>query len=351
VHALRHAAPAGADDHRGGRPPARPRAGKERPGGRRCARRGRQTDARPRRLHARGRRDFRQLHKTADGKGEYFVALREKKGEELAAHLAEIVAQALKKLPIRSHALGRFRAPVRAPGAWPDPAARQPCRCRRSARAASGRTTIGHRFLSSGEITIDHPDEYAARLAGQGHRFLCRAAGGDRAQLAAAASQLDARLNPADGLLDEVTALVEWPVVYVGEFEAEYLVVPQECLILTMQQNQKYFPLLDGSGKLLNRFLIVSNMQVDDPANIIRGNERVVRPRLSDARFFYDQDRKNGFANRVVRLGAVVYHHKLGSLGDRAQRLWAYRAQHRRKTRRRRATSPSARRCSPRSTC
>jgi len=124
-----------------------------------------------------------------------------------------------------------------------------------------------------------------------------------------------------EALLDEVTALVEWPVVYAGQFEAEYLEVPQECLILTMQQNQKYFPLLDASGKLLNRFLIVSNMQVDDPGAIISGNERVVRPRLADARFFYDQDRKNGFTTRAMRLGAVVYHNKLGSLGDRAQRL------------------------------
>ena len=106
------------------------------------------------------------------------------------------------------------------------------------------------------------------------------------AQLDAKAKELNATINPSEGLLDEVTALVEWPVIYVGEFEAEYLDVPQECLILTMQQNQKYFPLLDASKKLLNKFLIVSNMQVDDPKHIVGGNARVVRPRLSDARFF-----------------------------------------------------------------
>ncbi|HRD94558.1 MAG TPA: glycine--tRNA ligase subunit beta, partial [Accumulibacter sp.] len=186
----------------------------------------------------------------------------------------------------------------------------------------SDRITRGHRFLSAAEIVVGKPAEYAEKLAAAKviASFAARRAT-IAAQLDAAAGQLGARINPADGLLDEVTALVEWPAVYTGEFEAEYLEVPQECLILTMQQNQKYFPLLDAGGKLLNKFLIVANMQVDDPGQIIRGNERVVRPRLSDARFFYNQDRKNGFASRALRLSAVVYHNKLGSLGDRAQRL------------------------------
>ena len=266
---------------------------------------------------------FDQLHKAADGKGEYFVARREKKGEELATHLADIVAQAVRKLPIPKvmrwgdsehqfvrpvHSLILLHGKRVVPGAV--------------LGLPSGRTTMGHRFLSAGEIVVDTPADYPARLA---DGKVIAAFGERRAaiatQLEAAAHRLDARINPADGLLDEVTALVEWPVVYVGEFEAEYLEVPQECLILTMQQNQKYFPLLDRAGKLLNKFLIVANMAVDDPSNIIRGNERVVRPRLSDARFFYNQDRKAGFANRVLRLGSVVYHNKLGSLGDRAQRL------------------------------
>ncbi len=266
---------------------------------------------------------FDQLHRIADGKGEYFVARREKKGEDLAVHLAEIVAQALKKLPIAKvmrwgdfehqfvrpvHGLILLHGQRVVPG--------------EVLGLTSGRTTLGHRFLSAGEIVIDNPAEYSLKLA-EGKviaAFPERRASIAR-QLDDAAGRLAARINPADGLLDEVTSLVEWPAVYVGEFEAEYLDVPQECLILTMQQNQKYFPLLDAQGRLLNKFLIVSNMQVDDPGNIIRGNERVVRPRLSDARFFYDQDRKNGFANRITRLAAVVYHNKLGSLGDRAQRM------------------------------
>ena len=118
-----------------------------------------------------------------------------------------------------------------------------------------------------------------------------------------------------------MTALVEWPVVYVGEFESEFLEVPQECLILTMQQNQKYFPLLDVTGKLRNQFLIVSNMQVTDPKHIIGGNQRVVRPRLSDARFFFTQDRKEPLASRIAKLGNVVYHNKLGTQLDRLLRV------------------------------
>ena len=118
-----------------------------------------------------------------------------------------------------------------------------------------------------------------------------------------------------------MTSLVEYPTVYVAEFEPEFLVVPQECLILTMQQNQKYFPLFDSEGKLLPKFLIVSNMEVDDPSAIIDGNQRVLRARLADARFFYDQDRKQPLAERVPQLGNIVFHNKLGSQLDRVKRI------------------------------
>jgi glycyl-tRNA synthetase beta chain len=188
----------------------------------------------------------------------------------------------------------------------------------------SGNSTLGHRFLSSGEIVVGAAQDYAAQLlAGKVIVSFAERRAAIAAQLDGAASRLGARLNPADGLLDEVTALVEWPAVYVGEFEVEYLEVPQECLILTMQQNQKYFPLLDGAGKLLNKFLIVSNMQVADPRHIVGGNARVVRPRLSDARFFFNQDRKHTLASRVEKLGSIVYHNKLGTLLQRTERLEA----------------------------
>lgn len=266
---------------------------------------------------------FAELSRVGDGKGEYFVARREQKGQPLTALLAELVAQALKKLPIAKlmrwgasehqfvrpvHSLILLHGATIIDG--------------EVLGLTSDRRTIGHRFLAEGEIVIDHAAQYAERLAtGKVIASFAERRATIAAQLDAAASRLGAKMPAADGLLDEVTSLVEWPAVYVGEFEADYLQVPQECLILTMQQNQKYFPLLDGAGKLLNKFLIVSNMPLDRPENIVNGNERVVRPRLADARFFFDQDRKHGFAARVDRLGSVVYHHKLGTLGDRAQRL------------------------------
>ena len=187
----------------------------------------------------------------------------------------------------------------------------------------SGRLTSGHRFLHTGEMPVVSANSYEEALLTHSKviaSFEKRRTNIDE-HLKAKAHELNARINLSDGLLDEVTALVEWPAVYVGEFEEEYLEVPQECLILTMQQNQKYFPLLDSDGKLLNKFLIVSNMQVDNPKHIIDGNQRVVRPRLADARFFFNQDRKQTLESRVARLGNVVYHNKLGTQLQRVERI------------------------------
>jgi glycyl-tRNA synthetase beta chain len=183
----------------------------------------------------------------------------------------------------------------------------------------SDRITRGHRFLSSGNLTIDDAANYPKVLA---NNFVVAdytaRRNKIRAQLLAAAGS-DTVLMP-DALLDEVTSLVEWPVVYAGYFEEAFLAVPQECLILTMQQNQKYFA-LTKNGQLCNRFLIVSNLETDDPSKIIEGNERVIRPRLSDARFFFEQDKKTPLAARTAKLANVVYHNKLGSQADRAARV------------------------------
>ena len=187
----------------------------------------------------------------------------------------------------------------------------------------SGKTTQGHRFMSSGLLTLKSADEYEAKLRDEGMviaDFEKRKSEIDR-QLHAEAKRQNASLGEYQDLLDEVTALVEHPSVYVGTFETKYLDVPQECLILTMRQNQKYFPLFDGAGKLRAKFLIVSNMKVADPRHIVGGNERVVRPRLEDARFFYDQDRKVRLEERVPHLAKVVYHGKLGSQLERVQRI------------------------------
>ena len=132
-----------------------------------------------------------------------------------------------------------------------------------------------------------------------------------------------ARAIADEALLDEVTGLVERPNVLVCQFEPQFLEVPQECLILTMKANQKYFPLLDAAGKLTNKFLVVSNIRPADPSRVIEGNERVVRPRLADAKFFFDQDRKKTLESRVAGLDKVVYHGKLGTQGERTRRVRA----------------------------
>ena len=190
---------------------------------------------------------------------------------------------------------------------------------------ASGRSTAGHRFMGSDDIGLSSADEYETRLETEGKviaSFAARRAEIDR-QLKAAAVKESADLGGYADLLDEVTALVEFPQVYAGGFDRAFLEVPAECLILTMRQNQKYFPLFDGKGHLLARFLIVSNMRVDDPRPIVTGNERVVRPRLEDARFFYNQDRKTRLEARVPALAKVVYHGKLGSQLERVERVRA----------------------------
>ncbi len=192
----------------------------------------------------------------------------------------------------------------------------------------AGRTTQGHRFEArQGVVQFDHADQYAEALERDGAviaSFTQRKAEIAR-QLAAAAARVGGGVRPIedDALLDEVTALVERPNVLTCQFEEQFLGVPQECLILTMKANQKYFPLLDAAGKLTHRFLVVSNIQPEDASLVIGGNERVVRPRLADAKFFFDQDRKKTLASRVDSLSKVVYHNKLGTQGERVERVRA----------------------------
>lgn len=271
---------------------------------------------------------FEQLSKASDGKADYFVARSQKAGEPLDLLLSGLIEAALKKLPVAKlmrwgageeqfvrpvHGLILLHGERQLPG--------------KVLGITSGRTTRGHRFMSSGEITITHADQYESTLKQPGRviaNFEKRRAV-IRSQLDAAAGKLTWLAD--ESLLDEVTALVEFPAVYEASFDAEFLAVPQECLILTMKANQKYFPLMDGQGtvgnpaRLTNRFLIVSNMQVADPTHIITGNARVVRPRLADAQFFFETDKKSTLAAQVDKLGRIVYHNKLGSQGDRVQRL------------------------------
>ena len=190
----------------------------------------------------------------------------------------------------------------------------------------AGRTTRGHRFEArTPTLELRDADHYAVQLRDEGAviaSFAERRAELLR-QLQAAAGREGLQVADDEALLEEVTALVERPNVLVCRFEAEFLAVPQECLILTMKANQKYFPLLDAAGRLSNRFLVVSNIRPQDPSQVIGGNERVVRPRLADAKFFFDQDRKRTLQSRIPQLAQVVYHGRLGSQGERVERVRA----------------------------
>ncbi len=264
------------------------------------------------------------LERRQTNKGEIVVANFTLTGVGLDAVLAGIVEQALGKLPVQKmmrwgDGEAQFVRPVHGlvmmHGAHVVPGT--------VLGVSASSTTRGHRFMSLGPIALENADEYEARLRDDGMviaDFAARRTEIER-QLRSEAKRLGAELGEFADLLEEVTALVEHPSVYVGAFDAAFLEVPQECLILTMRQNQKYFPLFDASGRLLPKFLIVSNMRVADPRHIVDGNQRVVRPRLEDARFFFDQDRKQRLETRVPRLSKVVFHGKLGSQKERVDRL------------------------------
>ena len=183
--------------------------------------------------------------------------------------------------------------------------------------------TLGHRFLSKGRIELPHANEYEKVLLESGYVI---ASFEKRKKLIIeklhdASKKENENIVQDDFLLNEVTALVEYPEIYVGKFNQIFLHIPQECLILSMKQHQKYFPLLDNKGNLLSRFLMVSNIKTNKSAAIISGNERVLQARLADAEFFFDQDRKKTLASRIKKLSGVVYHSKLGMLSDRVERV------------------------------
>ena len=265
-----------------------------------------------------------QLEQVDTPKGKVFVYRGVARGVALDEVLAAKVAAALKALPIPkvmrwgsgeaefvrpAHGLVMLHGDRVVPG--------------QVLGRDSANTTLVHRFLSEGPITISRAEDYEHVLREQGHVIASfdarRAAIAQALQQAAGAT---AAFAADDALLDEVTALVESPAVYEGTYSADFLEVPPECLVLSMKQHQKYFPLADpDTGKLVARFLMVSNLQTAEPRNIVHGNERVLRARLSDARFFYDQDRKMRLEQRVPQLASVVYHNRLGSQLQRVERI------------------------------
>lgn len=276
------------------------------------------------------------LKRAMDGKAEALFYESTAKGATLAEGLQKALAEAVAKLPIPKVMSYQLESGCELPG-WSSVSFVRPAHGLVALHGdavvpvealglKAGRETHGHRFEAAVDpVVLRDANGYALQLQEEGAviaSFEARRAEIAR-QLAAAAVKVGGGSVPIEdeALLDEVTALVERPNVLVCSFEREFLEVPQECLILTMKANQKYFPLLDASGKLTNRFLVVSNISPDDASAVIGGNERVVRPRLADAKFFFDQDRKKSLASRVESLGKVVYHNKLGTQGERVERV------------------------------
>lgn len=278
------------------------------------------------------------LKRAPDGKAEALFYDSTVKGATLAVGLQKALEEAIAKLPIPKVMTYQLETGCELPG-WSSVSFVRPAHSLVALHGAdvvpvealglkAGHNTQGHRFEAKvSPVVLKDADSYAATLTRDGAviaSFAERRAEIVR-QLAAAAAKVGGGCKPIDddALLDEVTALVERPNVLVCEFEKQFLDVPQECLILTMKANQKYFPLLDAAGKLTNKFLVVSNIQPADASLVIGGNERVVRPRLADAKFFFDQDRKKTLASRVEGLSKVVYHNKLGTQGERVERVRA----------------------------
>ncbi|MDH4180878.1 MAG: glycine--tRNA ligase subunit beta [Betaproteobacteria bacterium] len=290
---------------------------------------GKPTPALAKKLAAMGlaESDLARMMREPDGKAEALFYAGVKPGRALAEGLQEALDEAIAKLPIpkvmRYAAAGSYYNDI----AFVRPAHRLlalhgagvvPVT---ALGLAAGRMTDGHRFLSRKGIEVATADAYAETLRAEGKVI----ASFDERR-ATIAAQLDKaaqgdRVVAPDALLDEVTALVEWPVACAGTFDPAFLAVPQECLILTMQQNQKYFALTDAAGKMRARFLLVSNLAAQDTSAIVGGNERVLRARLADARFFFEQDRKARLESRLPKLDAVVYLAKLGAEGSQGKRV------------------------------
>jgi len=270
-----------------------------------------------------------QLRREGEGKAESLIYDSKRAGATLAEGLQMALEEALAKLPIPKVMTYQLA------NGWDSVQFVRPAHKLMALHGTdvvpvsvlglqSGRATHGHRFeAASAVLDIRNADSYEGQLEKEGAVIPSfeKRRGEIKRQLTEAAAKAGLKPIEDDALLDEVTALVERPNVLLCRFDAEFLEVPQECLILTMKANQKYFPLLDGKGMLTYKFLVVSNIRPDDPSAVIAGNERVVRPRLADAKFFYDQDRKKTLESRVPGLAKVVYHNKLGTQGERSEKV------------------------------
>lgn len=268
--------------------------------------------------------DIAKLQRLKTDKGEWLSYSLKQTGKTLAELIPDIIDQANKRLPIAKRmrwgaGMAEFVRPVQwlivMHGDQVIPAT--------VLDIQSANTTRGHRFHSNGEITIKQADDYEQQLLDQGHviadfekrqRLILE-------QVNACAASIGGVIQDDPALLDEVTGLVEHPSSIVGNFADSFLDVPQECLISSMRDHQKYFHVLDKNGKLMPNFITVSNIQSKNPDQVRSGNEKVLRARLSDAEFFWRTDQKTSLESRIDRLGNVLFHAKLGSLLEKTQRI------------------------------
>lgn len=267
--------------------------------------------------------DPEHLETMETDKGEYLVYRATKPGEATSDLLPGIVQGALTALPIdRRMRWGKTRDEFVRPVRWVVCLHGKEVMPIAVLGMESGKTSRGHRFMSEGDFEISDADAYVDECRAKhvlvdydGRRELIRS------QLFELAASEGANLELDENLLDEVTALVEWPVALAGGFEESYLEVPPEVLISAMKEHQRYFHLVDGNGKLLPKFITIANLETPDPQVVISGNERVIRPRLSDAAFFYQQDTRTSLDEKCTRLGNVVFQTDLGTYLEKAKRI------------------------------
>ncbi|MEO0997312.1 MAG: glycine--tRNA ligase subunit beta, partial [Pseudomonadota bacterium] len=264
------------------------------------------------------------LDTVATDKGEWLVLKRRSPGAEAATLLPDIVAGALAALPVeRPMRWGAGSDEFARPVHWIVALLGRDIVDMTLFGQAAGRNTCGHRFHAPEALALAGPDDYETVLLERGFVI----ADFDRRRrrvaeaVAAAAATLHGRVEPDERLLDEVTALVEWPAAVTGDFNPEYLTLPREVLISTLKKHQRYFPVEHADKSLLPHFVAVANIDSSDPALVARGNEKVIAPRLADARFFYDKDLSRPLEERLERLKTIIYEKALGSVYDKSARV------------------------------
>ena len=265
-----------------------------------------------------------QLEQTDTGKGQRLVARITEQGKSTAELVPDFFAQAIQKLPIpKRMRWGARKVQFVRPAHWLVALFGEEIVPFELLDLQAGRRSYGHRFHAPDAIELASAGEYAQRLEQEGYviadferrREMIR----EQTEAAGVQAGGHASINPA--LLDEVTGLVEWPGALTGSFDEDFLRVPQEALISAMEEHQKYFSVLDDNGKLTPRFITISNIQSRDPQQVVAGNEKVIRPRLADAAFFYDNDSKKTLAQHGEGLAKVVFQQQLGSVADKCQRV------------------------------